>query len=179
MNRRATNRPNHASGERPCRRSGFTLVELLVGMALLAMIMVAVALAMQGAANANVYAMDKSRSLQQASLTLARLSTDIRRAQSVQIIEPGCIDLVMPDSQWRRYRWTNAGGDPLMFYSDANPEGNTLVSDVTAFTLVVSEGFSEAQQAVVPLAVQIILEVRKGTASTRLETTILPRRNIM
>jgi len=123
--------------------------------------------------------MDKSRSLQQASLTLARLSTDIRRAQSIQIIGPGCLDLVMPDTEWRRYQWGNTDGDPLVFRSDANPEGNTLVADVAAFTLIVSEGFSEAQQAVVPLAVQIVLEVRQGTASTRLDTTVKPRRNIM
>jgi prepilin-type N-terminal cleavage/methylation domain-containing protein len=161
------------------RRPGYTLVELLIGMAMLAMIMVAVALAMQGAANANIYAMDKSRSLQQASLTLNRLSTDIRRAQSIQIVEPGCLDLVMPDNQWRRYQWGNAEGDPLMFSSDLNPDGNMLVADVTTFKLIISEGFSEVQQAVVPLAVQIILEVREGTASTRLDTTVKPRRNIL
>jgi prepilin-type N-terminal cleavage/methylation domain-containing protein len=171
---------NIAGRRRRVSARGFTLVELLIGMIMLVMIMVAAALAMQGAANASEYGLDKARSLQQASLTLRRISSDIRRAQSIQLPQAGCLDLVMPDNQWRRYRWNPAaGGNPLTFWSDGNPLGNTLIPDVTEFTIQTVNGWSEAQQAVVPMCVRITIEARQGTASTRLDTMILPRRNIL
>lgn len=158
----------------------FTLVELMIGMVLLVMILVAAALAMQAAASANQYGMDKATSLQHASLTLRRISTDVRRADSIELPEAGCLDLVMADGQWRRYRWTpGANGNPLTFWSDDNPEGNTLIPDVTEFTIQTVDGWSEAKDAVVPMCVRITIEARQGTASTRLDTTILPRRNIL
>lgn len=171
---------NIAGRRRKVSVRGFTLVELIIGMILLVMIMVAVALAMRGAANANEYGVAKARSLQLASLTLRRISSDIRRAQSIQVTEAGCLDLVMPDNEWRRYRWSpSPDGNPLTFWSDTNPLGNTLIQDVTEFTVQTTDGWSEAQQADVPLCVRITIEAREGTASTRLDTMILPRRNIM
>lgn len=160
--------------------SAFTLVELMIGSVLLVMILVACALAMRGAANANQYGMEKSTSLQQASLTLRRISTDIRQANSIQLTQVGCLDLVLPDGKWRRYRWDPAiNGNPLVFWSDDNPLGNTLIPDVTEFTIQTVTGWSEAQGAEVPLGVRITIEARQGSASTRLDSTVRPRRNIL
>ena len=179
MNRTWDNIRRRAAHRRRRAARGFTMVELLIGMIMLVMIMTAAALAMRGAANANQYGMDKSRSLQQASLTLQRISSDIRGAEDIQLTEPGCLDLVMPDGQWRRYRWTPVAGSPLVFRSDLNPLGNTLIGDVVEFNVQTVMSWSDIKQAVVPIYVRVAIEARQGTASTRLETMIRPRRNIL
>jgi len=158
----------------------FTLVELMIGMVLLVMILVAAALAMQGAANASEYGADKAVSLQQTSLTLRRISADLRQAETVLMPEAGCLDLVMPDGQWRRYRWVpSADGGPLTFYSDRNPDGNVLIPDVSNFLVQTVWGWSDVKEEMAPLCVRIILEGRHGSATTRLDSAVRPRRNIL
>ena len=167
---------------RLCRRRGrpgFTLVELLIGMAMLAMIMVAVALAMRGAADASAYGADKSRSLTQATLALARLSSDLRGAATVDLTSSHAVTLTMPTGEQRSYAWSGAEGAPLVFASGANPGGNTLVPEVLDFSLQATMAYSEIAGAIVPVTVEIVLEVRHGQAETRLETAVRPRRNIL
>jgi len=155
------------------------LVELLIGVTMLAMIMVAASLAMRGAADASAYGADKSRSLTQATLALARLSADLRRASTVELDSSHAITLSMPTGEQRQYTWSGTEGAPLMFTSAANPGGNTLVAEILDFTMQATMAYSDVAGAVVPVSVQVVLHVRHGVAETSLETTVRPRRNIL
>ena len=158
---------------------GFTLVELLIGMAMLAMIMVAAALAMRGAADASTYGAHKARSLTQATLALGRLSADLRGAAVVELESSNAVTLTMPTGEQRCYSWSGTEGAPLVFASGTNPDGNTLVPEVLNFSLQATMAYSEIAGATVPVTVGIVLEVRHGQAETRLETAVRPRRNIL
>lgn len=161
-------------------RGGFTLIELLIGMALLAMILGTIALAMQGAVDVVSYGNDKSRSQIIATLALDRLRTDLRRADQIQLISPAqVVGLVMPDGELKAYSWNGLVGGPLIYACGASPGGNTLVATVEEFTLTSVEEYSDIRGGIVVVNVHIVLEVRYGQATTRLETTVCPRRNIM
>ena len=161
-------------------RRGFSMVELLIGMALLAMILGAIALAMQGAADVISYGNDKSRSQIIATLALDRLRTDLRRADVIQLASPSTVvGLVMPDGKLKGYSWNGSVGAPLMYACDANPSGNTLVATVEEFTLTTVEEYSDIRGGIVAVNVHIVLKVRYGQSTTRLETTVRPRRNVM
>ena len=148
-------------------------------MALLATVMVAVALAMRGAADANAYGRDKSRTLSQTALTLSRLSADIRRASEVTLDSSHAVTLHFPDGTQRGYSWNGTDGWPLVFTSAANPGGNILIPEVVDFTLQARNEYSDIAEAMVPVSVGVVLEVRRGQVTTRLETTVVPRRNVL
>ena len=161
-------------------RCGFTIVELLIGMTLLAMILGAIALAMHGAAAMVAYSKDQSRSQIIATLALERLRTDLRRADQIQLVSPAqVVGLVMPDGELKGYSWNGSVGGPLIYACDASPGGNTLVATMEEFTLTTVEEYSDIRGEIVAVNVHIILEVRYGQATTRLETTVRPRRNVM
>ena len=161
-------------------RGGFTIVELLIGMTLLAMILGAIALAMHGAAAMVAYSKDQSRSQIIATLALERLRTDLRRADQIQLISPAqVVGLVMLDGELKGYSWNGSVGGPLIYACGASPGGNTMVAAVEEFTLTSVEEYSDIQGQVVAVNVHIVLEVRYGQATTRLETTVRPRRNVM
>ncbi|NIA20964.1 MAG: hypothetical protein GWP05_03105 [Anaerolineaceae bacterium] len=156
------------------------MVELLIGMTLLAMILATIALAMQGATDTVVYGNEKSRSQMMATLALDRLRTDLRRADKVELVSPSkVVGLVMADGELKGYSWGGTDGDPLIYADDDSPDGNTMVADVVEFTLTSIEEYSAVREKVVAVNVHIVLEVRYGQATTRLETTVRPRRNIM
>ncbi len=161
-------------------RGGFTLIELLIGMALLAMILGTMALAMRGAADAVSYGNDKSRSQIIATLALDRLKTDLRRADQIQLISPAqVVGLVMPGGELKGYSWNGSVGSPLIYAFDANPGGNILIAEVEEFMLTSVEEYSDIRGQVVAVNVHIVLEVRYGQATTRMETSVRPRRNVM
>jgi len=162
------------------RGRGFTIVELLIGMVLLAMILGSIALAMHGAVAMVSYSKDQSRSQIIARLTLDRLRTDLRRADQIQLTSPAqVVGLVMPDGELKGYSWNGSVGGPLIYACDASPGGNTMVAAVEEFTLTTVEEYSDIRGGVVAVNVHIVLKVRYGQATTRLETTVRPRRNIM
>ncbi len=168
---------------RVCRKrnqaSGFTLAELLVGLALLVMIMSTVAVAMHGAANLSVYGADKGRSLTKATLALSRMGRDIRRADAISLTTPSELQLTMPDGETIQYVWNGTSGDSLTYRSSQTPDGTLLVADVVDFSLEAVEQHSEIKGDLAVVSLKLELEVRHGNATTRLETTVRPRRSIL
>ncbi|MBN2582171.1 MAG: prepilin-type N-terminal cleavage/methylation domain-containing protein [Planctomycetes bacterium] len=159
---------------------GFTLAELLIAMTLLAMILGSVAMAMRGASEAVAFGNDKSRSNMIATLVMDRLRTDIRRADVVTLNSPSnVISLTMPNGEQKSYAWSGSADSTLIYSCAANPSGVTLAENVLAFTLTSVEEYSEIRDATVPINVHVVLEVRHGEATTRLETTVRPRRNVI
>lgn len=152
---------------------------MLIAVSLLAMIMTSVALAMQGAASANRYGADKSRSLTQATIALSRISADLRRANSVQVHSNRILVLSFTDGEQRWYYWSGASGAPVQMYSTVTPQWNVLIPEMNQFQVVPTMAYSEVRQAVVAVSVNVVLDVRCGEADTRIETTVRPRRNIM
>ena len=183
--RAALGRPGEVShgraAEGAARRSrpAFTMVELLIGLMLTVMIMGAVGLAVKGAADATKYGNEKTRSLAQTTLALARLCTDLRRAEVIELESPQSVRLTLPDGTQHRYTWSGTDGAALCYTQSEGPPNRVLVPSVATFSLEVVEEYSEVAGAVVPVLVKVTLAARCGEATTRLETSVRPRRNIM
>jgi prepilin-type N-terminal cleavage/methylation domain-containing protein len=161
------------------RTAGFTLVELMVSVALMAMLMAAVALATKGAADASSYENDKGRSLVEATLALNRVDTDIRRAADVTANNAHSITVTLPDASVWTYSWDGVAGHALMEVSPGHPQGNVLVAHVNDFTAVVTQVVRADNHAVVAGNVQVTLQTVEGTTNTQLQATTRVRRNIM
>jgi prepilin-type N-terminal cleavage/methylation domain-containing protein len=172
-------RSGPSRGERvPC--PGFTLAEMLIAMTLLAMILGSVAMAMRGATEAVSFGNEQSRSNVITTLVMDRLRTDIRRADVVALNSPSnTISLTMPSGEQKSYTWSGTAGSRLVYRSAAAPTGVTLAENVVQFKLTSVNQYSAIRGATVPVSVGVLLEVRQGKATTRMETTVRPRRNVI
>jgi len=145
----------HASQK---RAAGFTVAELLLALALTALLMTAVAYAMHSAGQSNDYNRTKAELVARARGVLDRVARDIRCAEATIVVDDGsavnCM-VVRDDGQggtittWRQYRRV---GDQILVYEDTSavplppddPEGLTgevLTADVSTFhieTLIAS-----------------------------------------
>jgi len=160
--------------------AAFTLAEMLIAMTLLAMILGSVAMAMRGASQAVSFGNEQTRSNMIATLVLDRLRTDIRRADVVTLNSPShTISLTMPSGEQKSYTWSGAPDTPLVYRCAASPAGVTLAEHVTAFVLTSVNDYSDVRGATVPVSVRVELQVQQGKATTRMETTVRPRRNVL
>ncbi|MFO8014922.1 MAG: prepilin-type N-terminal cleavage/methylation domain-containing protein [Phycisphaerae bacterium] len=133
----------------PIRR-GFTVAELLVALALTALLMTAIAFAMHGAEQSNRYNRTKAELVARSRGVLDRIARDVRCAEATIVANDGTALNVMVVRQaqdgsmtsvWRQYRFT---GDEVLVYEDASaiplpptdPEGvssESLTGDVDYF----------------------------------------------
>ncbi len=138
------------------RACGFTLVEMIIGLSLTAVILAAVATAMHAARESHDYNAEKSDLVACARGVLDRIVDDVRHAESTAVSEAGDavnVLVVKPggDRIWRQYRrqWdSQARNYVLLVYEDATgipfpptqPEqgtpSETLARNVTNFNVV-------------------------------------------
>jgi prepilin-type N-terminal cleavage/methylation domain-containing protein len=162
--------------------TGFTLVELLLSLAIMGMVMAAVALAFN--ASAVNYSQNEAmfKAMNTARQALLRITTEIRTAQSVALIGAGAGDdpdnqqcsMITADSRNVTYRF-NSGDNTL--YLDDNLGGSSYVlcDNVTAIT------FNRAAVPDDPSAirsVRISIAVSVDGLSQTLATAAVARRNL-
>ena len=107
-----------------CRR-GFTLVEMLIAMALLAMIMVAAGLAVQAAGYAQLYNSEKGDLVARVRGVMDRLALDVRRSESVTAKDDKSLAVEVVNGQIRQirvYAWDGAQGGHVT-YSETDENG--------------------------------------------------------
>jgi prepilin-type N-terminal cleavage/methylation domain-containing protein len=102
-----------------CQR-GFTLVEMLLSMALLALIMVAAAVALQAAGTAHSYNSEKGELVARVRGVLDRLAFDVRRSVSATLKEDGSLAVITVDGWIHTYAWDGAQGGNVT-YSETDP----------------------------------------------------------
>ena len=119
-------------------KKGFTVIELLISLAIMAMLMTAVAFAFDASvknyqANQGIY-----KTLNTARAALLRITNDLRTAQAVALIGSGDPDnsrcsMILADGSDVTYRFSAA--DNTLYY-DKNDTGDsyTLCRNVTAMT---------------------------------------------
>ena len=84
---------------------GFTLAEVLIAMALLAMVMVAAALAIQAAQVSHAYNAEKNELIARTRGVLDRIVQDIHRATSFQVIDAQTLAVTLNDGSIHTYYW--------------------------------------------------------------------------
>jgi len=94
---------------------GFTLVEVILALALMALLMVAAALAMEAAHDSHAYNAEKTDLVLRTRGVLDRIARDIRVAKSFHVPDPRTLDVTMPDDTVHTYAWDGASGGNLIY----------------------------------------------------------------
>ncbi len=164
-------------------KDGFTLVEVLLSLAILGMLMAAVALAFN--ASAINYSENEAmfKAMNTARQALLRITTEIRTAQSVALIGTGSGDDPLDYSQCSMI--TSGGGNITYRYNSTN---NTLYLDdnLTSSSYVMCENVTAMtfDRATVPddpsaiRSVRISITVAADNLSQTLATAAVVRRNL-
>jgi prepilin-type N-terminal cleavage/methylation domain-containing protein len=148
-----------------CAR-GFTLVEILMSMALMAFIMVAAALAIQSAEMSHNYCAEKAELGARGRGVLDRIALDVRQAASVRINEEGELEVTVAEGWIHTYAW------------DGTPGGNVTYTETNAagveFPQVLLAGFTQAfdlEGAGEGCRIHLRLEGRRATFETTITAT--------
>ena len=104
------------------RRRGFTLVEVLISMALLAMIMVAACLAVQAAVAAHSYNSEKGELVARARGVLDWIALDVRRSDSVTLNNDTSLTVTRTNYPDITYAWDGTQGGHVT-YSETDENG--------------------------------------------------------
>ena len=119
----------------PHRTRAFTLAEVLISLALIALLMAAAALGIHAANQSHIYS-EKSDLLARARGVLDRIARDVRRAQSVAVPNDRSITITMLDDSTRTYAWSGiAGGAIALTVTDGGTTSAVLTDDVQTFTV--------------------------------------------
>jgi prepilin-type N-terminal cleavage/methylation domain-containing protein len=126
-------------------RPGFTLPEILLAMALMALIMAAAAAGIQAANTSYTYNSEKTELVAKACGVLDRIARDIRRATDFEILDDEILVNVqslrirLPDGTRHTYTWDGTDRGDITFVktesddSESDPE-RLIKGDVTSFT---------------------------------------------
>ncbi len=154
-------------------KGGFTLIETLIAVALLAMLMAAVGVAVHASAvnykaNENIF-----KAMNTARQAMTRITCDLRTATDVFGADPDTqCSMITPDSRDITYRFNSADST---LYLDINPNAGSYVlcRNVTAMT------FARTPPAGEPVKnVRISMTVKVGGVSQTVASAAVIRRNM-
>ncbi len=152
---------------------GFTIVELLISLALLAMLMAAVGVAVHASAMNYKANEDIFKAMNTARQAMTRITCDLRTATEVFGADPDTqCSLITPDGRDITYRWNSA--DETL-YLDINPNAGSYVlcRNVTAMT------FARTPLAGEPVRnVRVLMTVKVGDVSQTVASAAVIRRNM-
>jgi len=117
-------------------RRGFTLVEMLLSMALMAIIMVAAAVALRAAADAHSYNAEKAELAARMRGVMDRLAIDVRRSASILIPTGTSVDITLADGSVHSYSWDGQSPGTLQYVE--TPAGELLPSPAVTLTAYVT-----------------------------------------
>jgi len=149
-------------------RAGFTIAELLIATALLAMIMAAAALAIQAASTSHEYNSEKARLVAQARGVLDRIARDARKAKSMAVADDHTLVITMPNDDLHSYGRDAANPADLVYIQTVNDvASSSIVLAGCVQTFLVTDQTPACR-------IQIVL---KGTyAEESITATVTPRK---
>ena len=153
------------------RRRGFTLVEMLISMALLAMIMVAACLAVQAAGAAHSYNSEKGELVARARGVLDWIALDVRRSDSVTLNNDTSLTVTRTNYPDITYAWDGTqGGHVTYSETDENGVPGTPVA-LTGYVGYVNA--FHVEQVGAGCRVQILLQGQRANCQAAITVTPL------
>jgi len=167
-NRQRNGRAGSRGSALPHRTRAFTLAEVLISLALMALLITAAALGIDAANQSHTYNSEKSDLVAKARGILDRIVRDVHRAKSVAVPNDRSITITMLDDSTRTYAWTGiAGGAIALTVTDSDgTKSAVLTDDVQTFTV------DDADQP----TYSIHLVLAGGKATTEASITATPRK---
>ena len=135
-NRQRNGRAGSRGSALPHRTRAFTLAEVLISLALMALLMTAAALGIHAANQSHAYNSEKSDLVAKARGILDRIVRDVHRAQSVESPNSRTIVVTLAGDVTHTYQWNGTtGGTITMTVDDGGVTAGTLADGVQAFTV--------------------------------------------
>jgi len=135
-NRQRNGRAGSRGSALPHRTRAFTLAEVLISLALMALLMTAAALGIHAADRSHSYNSEKADLVAKARGILDRIARDVRRAQSVESPDSRTIVVTQAGDVTRTYQWNGAtGGTITLTVDDGDVATGTLADGVQTFTV--------------------------------------------
>jgi len=151
---------------------GFTIAEMLIALALMAMLMAGAALAIQAAQTSHAYNREKTDLVSRARGALDRIARDVRRSQSVIVaLDGSSVDILLADGNTRTYAWNKTVGGNLTYTVTDGLGVSTTPVVLTGFVRTFSV------QDVDP-AYQFRLELAGEKAEAEASITATPRKSL-
>jgi len=112
-------------------RRAFTLAEVMVALALVALIMTAAALGLQAAQTSHAYNAEKTELVARVRGVLDRAARDLRRSASFLVVDEHTLAVTLPDGTIHTYAWNGVAGGNLT-YTETDSGG--IVSNPAVLT---------------------------------------------
>jgi len=154
------------------RRRGFTFIELMIAMALMAMIMTAAALAINAAGVSRSFNAEQADLVARARGVLDRIARDMRTATAFDVTDPKVLSIDMPDGSNRTYQWDGTAGGNLSFVFTST--GSVIDAPVVLTNKVKSFEVTDAASPACNIA--ILLQGTKASAGYTITAT--PRKTV-
>lgn len=157
-------------------RSGFTIVELLIALAISGMLLAAVGIAFNASAVNYRENEDIFKTINNARQALFRMTTQLRTANAVDPCAPlNECTLRTPADEDLTYRYNSADNK---LYLDANGNSYVLCDNVAAMSCTKNVVFDEEKGWDVVKSVQISLTVSSGDMTRTIAAAAVVRRNL-
>ena len=135
-NRRWNGRAVSRGSALPHRTRAFTLAEVLISLALMALLITAAALGIDAANQSHTYNSEKSDLVAKTRGILDRIARDVRRAQAVESPDSRTIVVTLAGDVTHTYQWNGTtGGTITMTVDDGDVTAGTLADGVQVFTV--------------------------------------------
>jgi len=135
-NRQRNGRAGSRGSALPHRTRAFTLAEVLIALALMALLITAAALGISAANQSHTYNSEKSDLVAKVRGTLDRIVRDVHRAQSVESPDSRTIVVTLAGDVTHTYQWDGTtGGTITMTVDDGGVTAGTLADGVQTFTV--------------------------------------------
>jgi prepilin-type N-terminal cleavage/methylation domain-containing protein len=115
MNTRLSHGGSPAGQRRRRQARGFTFAEVLIALALMAVLMTAVGVAVSAASSQRVYNTERTDLVARARGVLDRIGRDMRVARDFDATDPSDLIINMTDGSMRQYQWDGVVGGNLSF----------------------------------------------------------------
>ena len=159
------------------KHKAFTIAELLLAMTIMALLLSALAVAIN-ASMMNLKVNENSfKAINNARQALSRITADLRTSKGVEPSEPGnCCSLVTADDRVIMYNYDSSTGKLMLMTVDDSTDKDYLLCDgVTAMTF--TKGLDPEDSGVVR-NVQIKMTVESGDISKTVSTAVVIKRNM-
>lgn len=151
--------------QRPCRHRAFTLVELLIGITLSAIMLVALGTLLDATLSSGNFNRETANVHQMARLISERMSYDLRNAQDTEIISDGIRIFPSVDSPYTEIMYQRSNGN-LMYRTRGGPNGSQdyiIIASgdevrCTDLTATITEDLVETQMVTVLASVRFTLQ---------------------
>lgn len=148
---------------------GFTVVELLISMALIALMMLAATMAMQAAHDSHQYNSEKNDLVARTRGSLDRIARDVRLAAAFQVVDPQTVSVTMPNGIVHTYAWDGVAGGSLTY---------TQVDDLISTSVVLTNRVQSFVASDDTPACSVKLRLAGDLTTAEASVTATPRKSV-